>query len=100
METNMKRALIFTALTLFSAGLTFSQETRRIEFSPTMKRIANFQPDMQEAGLMGDVVKGAPFSAQYTTETTHTLSDGTHISRTNTFTVYRDSQGRTRREGP
>jgi hypothetical protein len=46
----------------------------------------------------GKVVKGAPFSATSTSETTQTLPDGTVIHRTTTSTVYRDGQGRSRRE--
>lgn len=46
----------------------------------------------------GKVVQGAPFSAVGTSQTTQTLSDGTHINRTTTVMLYRDSQGRTRRE--
>jgi len=51
-----------------------------------------------ENGPRGKVIKGAPYSAQLSTETTQTLADGTHISRKTTGQVYRDSAGRTRRE--
>jgi hypothetical protein len=44
------------------------------------------------------VVTGAPFSAQATTITDQTLADGNHIHHENQATLYRDSQGRTRRE--
>ena len=43
-------------------------------------------------------VKGAPYSADAITETTQTLSDGNRITRKSTASVYRDSEGRTRRE--
>jgi hypothetical protein len=46
----------------------------------------------------GKTVTGAPFSATAITETTQTLSDGTVLHRTATSNVYRDSQGRSRRE--
>jgi len=46
----------------------------------------------------GKTVTGAPFSATATTETTQTLSDGTVLHRTAASNVYRDSQGRSRRE--
>jgi len=46
----------------------------------------------------GKVVKGAPFSATASSETTQKLQDGTTIDRTTSSTVYRDSQGRIRRE--
>ena len=46
----------------------------------------------------GKVVTGAPYSAQITTQFTQTLADGTHIQRSTSATVSRDSQGRSRRE--
>jgi hypothetical protein len=46
----------------------------------------------------GKRVKGAPYSAQAVTESTQTLSDGNRIARKSTATLYRDSEGRTRRE--
>lgn len=49
-------------------------------------------------GSMNKVVKGAPYSAEAVTETDQTLVDGNEIRRQTTANVYRDSQGRTRRE--
>lgn len=46
----------------------------------------------------GKVVKGAPYSADAVTETVQTLADGNRIVNKNTSRVYRDSDGRTRRE--
>jgi hypothetical protein len=46
----------------------------------------------------GKVVKGAPYSAEEVTETRQTLADGNHITRKSSALVYRDGQGRTRRE--
>ncbi|HWB87289.1 MAG TPA: hypothetical protein VG675_24315 [Bryobacteraceae bacterium] len=51
-----------------------------------------------EAGPPGRVVTGSPYSADIVTDTTQTLPDGNRIHRTLTSHVYRDSQGRTRRE--
>jgi hypothetical protein len=50
------------------------------------------------AGLEGKVVKGSPYSADGITETEKTLADGTKITKKTTSKIYRDSQGRTRRE--
>jgi len=50
------------------------------------------------AGRPGPVVAGAPYSADAVTETTQTLPDGNKIHRVTTTHIYRDSQGRTRRE--
>lgn len=46
----------------------------------------------------GKLVKGAPFSATSTSETSQTLQDGTAIHRTSTGALYRDSEGRSRHE--
>ncbi|HET6862537.1 MAG TPA: hypothetical protein VFH91_05800, partial [Pyrinomonadaceae bacterium] len=46
----------------------------------------------------GKVVKGAPYSAEAVTETIQTLSDGNRIVNKITSQVYRDGEGRTRRE--
>lgn len=46
----------------------------------------------------GEPVKNAPYSAEAITESTQTLADGNRIRRENRSLIYRDSQGRTRRE--
>jgi hypothetical protein len=51
-----------------------------------------------QAGRPGPVVKGAPFSADVTTESTVVLADGNHIRQTSSLRLYRDGEGRTRRE--
>jgi hypothetical protein len=62
-------------------------------------------PPPPEADILGvemgggrHVVKGAPFSAQTSVETTQTLADGTNIDRKSAGMTYRDSEGRTRHE--
>ena len=51
-----------------------------------------------EAGMPHRVVKGAPFSGDLVTESTQTLADGNRIRQTSTVHLFRDSEGRTRRE--
>jgi hypothetical protein len=46
----------------------------------------------------GKVVKGAPFSAVALSESTQTLADGNQITRKTQTNLYRDSQGRFRKE--
>jgi hypothetical protein len=46
----------------------------------------------------GKIVKGAPYAAEAVTETVQTLADGNRIVNKMTSQVYRDSEGRTRRE--
>lgn len=51
-----------------------------------------------EMSFNGKVVKGAPYSAQAVTESVQTLGDGNRIVHKNSAQVYRDSEGRTRRD--
>jgi len=51
-----------------------------------------------EMGFGDKVVTGAPYSAQAITESVQTLGDGNRIVHNSTASVYRDSQGRTRRD--
>jgi len=58
----------------------------------------SFQFMFSEPRFGGKTVKGAPYSATTETETVQTLADGSRIVRKMTANVYRDSEGRTRRE--
>ncbi|MEO8596396.1 MAG: hypothetical protein ABI759_23965 [Candidatus Solibacter sp.] len=50
------------------------------------------------AGILRSGVTNAPFSADVITESAHTLADGNRIRQTVNSKVYRDTEGRTRRE--
>jgi hypothetical protein len=51
-----------------------------------------------EMSFDGKVVKGAPYSAEAITESTRILGDGNRIKHKNSASVYRDGEGRTRRD--
>jgi len=51
-----------------------------------------------EGGVPGPVVKGKPYGARSITESTQTLSDGNRITQRNEAAIYRDTEGRSRRE--
>jgi hypothetical protein len=51
-----------------------------------------------EMGFADKLVKGAPYSAEAVTEMIQTLSDGNRIVHKNSASIYRDSEGRSRRE--
>ena len=51
-----------------------------------------------EFSFDGNVVKNAPYSAEAVTEMTQRLADGNRIATKSTANLYRDSEGRTRRE--
>lgn len=83
------------ALLAFGAA---AQETERIA---KMKAELDGVMQMKMVGAVrGMTVKGAPYSGEEVNETTQVLADGTRIHRENRTTVYRDSEGRTRRETP
>jgi hypothetical protein len=48
--------------------------------------------------LEAKITRGAPYSAEAMTETTQVLADGNRINRKSVTRIYRDSDGRTRRE--
>src|SRR5215469_9845151 len=58
---------------------------------------------LQVIGMQGGImsmIKGAPYSGEQITENTQLLGDGTRIHNENAMKVYRDSEGRVRRETP
>ena len=69
-----------------------AQETRRPGPPPNVMQA----PSSPESG--GRVVKHAPYSARTVTETTQTLADGNRIVQRTEGAVYRDGEGRTRRD--
>jgi hypothetical protein len=96
----MKRIVLIFAGALLACGFVNAQDQqkRAAEEKALAWRSSGF-PGMQDAGVMfGEVVKGAPFSAQRTEESLQTLGDGTHISNKSSVSYARDSAGRVRRE--
>jgi len=68
------------------------------------KKLAEAKVQLDEVQVLGasmingPTVKSAPYSAQAVNEMVQTLADGNRITHTSTSTIYRDSQGRQRRE--
>jgi TonB family protein len=58
----------------------------------------NFSFAATEMSFDGKVVKGAPYAAEAVTEVIQTLGDGNRIVRRSSTQIFRDSEGRTRRE--
>jgi hypothetical protein len=85
---------------LLAAGVA-AQDTQQLDIAK--KRLAEIQSKLTMSpigAIKGPTVKGLPYSAEEITETNQTLADGTRIHREIKATVYRDSEGRTRRETP
>lgn len=104
--------ILGTVFVLASAGLIFSQQPsgdivfERIPFMQepgTAPRTPQPRDDTfnfisSEMGFDGKSVKGAPYSADAVTESTQTLADGNRIVNKSTTRLYRDPEGRTRKE--
>ncbi len=83
------------------ALLVFGAAAQNPEDVAKMKAEAESVMKMKMVGAVkGMTVKGAPYSGEEVSETNQVLADGTRIHRENRTTVYRDSEGRTRRETP
>jgi hypothetical protein len=84
------------ALLVFGASAQDSEALAK-----TKAEAENTIVQMKMVGAVkGMTVKGAPYSGEEVNETNQMLADGTRIHRENRTTVYRDSEGRTRRETP
>ena len=97
----MKRIVLIFAGALLACGFVNAQDQqkREAEAKALAWRSSGAPEIQQDAGVMfGEVVKGAPFSAQRTEESLQTLGDGTHISNKSSVAYARDSAGRVRRE--
>jgi hypothetical protein len=119
----MNRTVKAVTLVLAFAGLAAAQESMKVEVGPGahpaeqnrmfvttgpgMKMMTQSWERLPEGKIsffsadfsgMGEAVKDAPYSATATTESTQTLSDGTHIVNKSSEFIARDSQGRTRHE--
>jgi hypothetical protein len=109
----MKKSSVFffglAAIVLASTASTFGQERpatfeREVQTPVAfqgpegVERIGNNFTFVNSEFSFDKLVKGAPYSAQAVTEMTQILSDGNRIVNTNSAAVYRDGEGRTRRE--
>jgi hypothetical protein len=92
MNERMKALLVSGALILSAVAVRAQRHDGPPPFGAPME-LMGF-----EGMHGGKVVKGAPFSATATSETTETLQDGSVLHRTSQVSMYRDSQGRSRHE--
>jgi hypothetical protein len=79
-----------------------AQDTEQLD--AIKKHLAETEQHMVKMDMVGavkgPVVKGMPYAADEISETNQVLGDGTRIHREIKTSVYRDSEGRTRRETP
>ena len=91
------------AALLFVSGASLLAQQRDVIFTtgvpPGMPgAVANTFAFVSGELVGGSPVKGAPYSGNAVTENTQTLADGNHIVNRTTAAVYRDGEGRERRE--
>jgi len=107
----MKRVsgLLAAAMSLAFAGAAFAQQPAEGVILRQQRVIQGPEggpPPPPDANILfvatesfgGKTVKGAPYSAESVTETIQTLADGNRIINRITSSLYRDSEGRTRRD--
>jgi hypothetical protein len=83
------------------AGAASAQETQTVDERIVIKKMLSEAELVGAKGaFLGAAVKGAPYTGEEVTETTQMLADGTRIHNESRTTVYRDSDGRVRRESP
>jgi hypothetical protein len=97
----MKRIIACAAVAALAALNLAAQDTP----ADTAKKIAELKLLLDKSqvvasagGVMGRTVKSAPYSGLEINENTQMLADGTRIHNETRTTVYRDGEGRVRRE--
>ncbi len=104
MKSIIRGSLFVTALLALLAVSALAQdEAEKIKQQQKAELDAKVRVEIAKAigtqfGFETKVVKGAPYSATAEAETVQTLADGNRIRNKTTTTIYRDSEGRTRRE--
>ncbi len=119
MENRRYRIYAFGLLLLLAVGTTAwaqtssqSQQTFKTEVKAVgndgmitvtaagdpQSKVSTFTFVASEMGFEAKVVKGVPFSADTVTEFTQILGNGQRLYRSSTAALYRDSEGRIRRE--
>jgi hypothetical protein len=86
-------------LTMTALALTTSVAAQEVMVThPVAQAPLDKQRVEARAAVESRITTGAPYSAEAVTESLQVLSDGNRIARKTTTRVYRDSEGRTRRE--
>jgi hypothetical protein len=100
-EKHMKRfytvASLFSMLSFCAAAQTDGDKAMKMKLDAE-KLMAQVKTMSLRGMVMGPAVKGAPYSAVEISERTQMLGDGTRIHSEQQTNVYRDSEGRVRRE--
>jgi hypothetical protein len=94
MKSAWMLAFAFGVAAIASAQEQTAADVARLK----MKMAAEIDMQTKIAAVEGKVTPGAPYSAEAVNESTQTLADGNRIVQRSVTRVYRDGEGRTRRE--
>jgi hypothetical protein len=107
----MKNHMFAVVLLAVTAAPAFAQTTETIrrrqpgpekqaaeETGVFERQVKIVGPMRERVAVEARTTAGAPYSAEAVTESTQVLADGNRINRKVTTRIYRDSEGRTRRE--
>ena len=94
----MKKELAFTLTALALAAPVAGQGFAGRETVPQQAALEKQLVERARMAVESRITTGAPYSAEAITETVQVLSDGNRIVRKTSSRIYRDSEGRTRRE--
>lgn len=103
-KTSIFAGVLVTGMLLSGAGDAFGQQKEPATPTPEVRVTTEKAPAStfafvaSEFAFDGRSTKGSPYSAEAVTETTQILGDGNRIVNRSTAILYRDSEGRTRRE--
>jgi hypothetical protein len=99
MNKTMSRTMTKTmsiAIAAIALGVPAAAQDQALERQAAL--VEKLQVERARLSVESRVTKGAPYSGEAVTETLQVLGDGNRISRRSISRVYRDSEGRTRRE--
>lgn len=94
-EEHMKKIIAVCSALALSAAVTIHAQQVWVTTAPDQQRNKASWTMMP---LEARVVKGMPYSAEIVTDSVQTLADGNRIVQRRTGRVYRDGEGRVRRE--
>ena len=93
----MNMRAVIVVVSSLAMGASLNAQAQKQEPAARVQK-AKPMVDWLATPLEGRVVKGMPYSAEIVTESVQTLGDGNRIVHRTTSRVYRDGEGRVRRE--
>lgn len=92
------RVVALAGIALLVSTAVFAQDTVELKKAQEAADLKKMVAEAQARVPIETPIKGAPYSADVIVEASQTLADGNHIAHQETSRVYRDSDGRTRRD--